>query len=145
MKKDYTSFEELESDIADLPYPKSFLDEQLEAVREKEFMKHAQYPVTPEQAHPGKLSRRDYMYEKLQLLSDMSRRMYEIHELKGFDACKIIYGIRFDYQKGLNDKELYVNGHSNINPFVFGIAVNHKSDADDLLKEFKERIQKYYM
>lgn len=154
MEKDYTSFEELESDIAELPYPKSFLDEQLEAVREKEFMKNAYYPLTPEEAYgdgPTRSRRHDrvlrpvYMTEKIQLLIDMSQRMFEMHTTHGFDPYKTVYGIRFDYEKGLGDKELYVNGHSNINPFVFGIAFNHRSQAESLLEEFKERIEMYYM
>lgn len=140
MEKEFTEFEEVEPEVS-----KSFLDKQLEEVREKEFMKNVNNTIPIKKKEDAETWDR-WQNNRNQLYYKMMKRMCQFHKDKGFDPNKRLHGIRYDYDATyFSEKKVYVTAHTKINPYVFGIAFNFEEQAEELLQEFKEDIKKYYM
>ncbi len=83
------------------------------------------------------------LYHKTMLMYDMTRWVKHYNQTEGFvpdweDSRQIKHGIRLD------SKKVFVENFSSLNSFIFGLSVKSEERAEQMLKEFGERIEKYY-
>lgn len=81
--------------------------------------------------------------EKMSLMYDMTRWVKHYNLIDGFVPDWVVpsqkkYGIR------IVEKNVFVDWGSLTNLYIFGLAVKSEERAEQMLKEFGERVQKYY-
>lgn len=80
------------------------------------------------------------MAEKTKLMFEMTAR---IKELNGGWVAEW-YGNKAKFGVKLHTNICYIDSFSSHNPFIFGLSVQSKEHAEMLLKEFRERIERWY-
>ncbi len=81
--------------------------------------------------------------EKMSLMYDITRWVKHYNLIDGFtpdwgDSAQRKFGITIEYE------EMDTTWYSIYNPFVFGLSVSTRERAEQMIKEFRERVQKYY-
>ncbi len=85
----------------------------------------------------------DLLYEKHLLMECMTRWVKHYNQIDGFvpdwlNICQTKHGI------SICDKKACRGWCDSFNNFVFGLSVSSEERAEQMLKEFGERIEKYY-